>query len=170
MALERLDDDNFDELGRPKKIKRDITDWQVFQRIFSFVWNGSDKKRVYGLLAISIIFAVVQFVNPWIIKIIVSNGLDNGLPGGTYNLPLVTQYATYLAILLCGSIFLWFGQGYLGQNLANKSMYQLRQDLFHNLQQLSFDYYNEKGRSSGKSFSYITNDVETIQDSLMQDY
>jgi ATP-binding cassette subfamily B protein len=50
------------------------------------------------------------------------------------------------------------------QTLANKSMYILRQNLFANLQKLSFDFYNEKGRSSGKIISYLTNDVETIQE------
>ena len=36
--------------------------------------------------------------------------------------------------------------------------------MFGNLQRLSFDYYYSKDRSTGKIISYMTNDVETIQE------
>jgi ABC-type multidrug transport system fused ATPase/permease subunit len=164
MGLNVLTDDHFDELGRPKKIKREMTDWQVLKRLFRFIGRNKDRVKVIILIIIGIISSLLNFINPIIIERIIDDGLGGGLSGATTNLDVIYENVGYLAILIFISIFFWFGQSYLIQTLANRTMYELRRTLFESLQRKSFDFYNAKNRSIGKIISYMTNDVETIQE------
>jgi ABC-type multidrug transport system fused ATPase/permease subunit len=162
--LHSLQDDDFDELGRPKKIKRDLSDWYVLKRIVGFVGKGQDRKRLYLLLAISICGAILNFFFPLFIREIVDVGLGGGIEGAPLNAEVVRINVIRLGFIMFLSIFFWFGQAYIVHTLANRAMYELRKDLFEQLQRLSFDFYNAKNRSVGKIISYMTNDVETLQE------
>ena len=164
MGLGALTDDHFDELGRPKKIKREMTDWQVLKRLFRFIGRNRDRTMVIVLVIIGIISSILNFINPILIERIIDDGLGGGLSGATTDLDVIYENVGYLAILIFISIFFWFGQSFLIQTLANRTMYELRRSLFENLQRKSFDFYNAKNRSIGKIISYMTNDVETIQE------
>jgi subfamily B ATP-binding cassette protein MsbA len=164
MSLETLNDENFDELGRPKKIKRELSDWYVLKRLFGFIGRGSDKIKVIGLILISISNSVLNFFTPYLIQQIVDVGLGGGATGAVMNPTVILTSVRLLAIVVFVSIFFWFGQSYLVHTLANRTMFELRKELYESLQTLSFDFYNAKNRSVGKIISYITNDVETIQE------
>jgi subfamily B ATP-binding cassette protein MsbA len=164
MALNSLTDDNFDELGRPKKIKRDMSDWYVLKRLFSFIGRGNDKYKVLFLLIFGLTNSILNFFVPLLIKQIIDFGLGGGETGAVLNQSIVYQNVQYLALITFFSIFFWFGQAFLIQTLANRTMFEMRKELFESLQRQSFDFYNAKNRSTGKIVSYMTNDVETIQE------
>jgi ABC-type multidrug transport system fused ATPase/permease subunit len=162
--FDNLQDENFDELGRPKKIKREMSDWKVLKRITQFVGQGEYKKKLILLVVISIGAAILNFFAPLLIGNIVEDGLGGGLADSVVNPDSINKNVIFLGIVMFCGMFFWFSQSYLIQTLANRSMYQMRSDLYNSLQNLSFDFYNAKNRSTGKIISYMTNDVETIQE------
>ncbi|MHA1728875.1 MAG: ABC transporter ATP-binding protein [Promethearchaeota archaeon] len=159
-----LQDENFDEMGRPKKIKREFSDWIILKRIIQFINKGKYRKILRFLIFLSICGSFLGFYTPFIIRNIVEQGLGGGGPMATLNPELIRKNIIYLGISLFINIFVWFGENYSIQTLANRSMYEMRKELFYNLQSLSFDYYDSKEQIKGKIISYVTNDVETIQE------
>lgn len=158
-----LDDEIYDEFGKPKKIIRETSDWVVIKQIFNFVGRGKYRKSLTFLVIFSIFGAFLNFVTPLVIRNIIEDGLGGGGPDAVINPDLIYRNVLYLGISLSINIFIWFGSSYLIQTLANRCMFEMRKDLFNNLQQLSFDYYDAKEQVKGKIISYVTNDVETIQ-------
>ncbi len=166
--FDNLDDENFDELGRPKKIKRHMSDWTVIKRIFKFVSKGHYRRILAVMLVSSIMRAVFGFFFPIVLRNIINQGLGGGIIINGQQPQIQPKYIylnlKYLSIIMSVGMIFWFGQSYAIQTLGNRSMYRMRQELFEKLQKLSFDYYNAPNRSTGKIISYLTNDVETIQE------
>jgi ATP-binding cassette subfamily B protein len=148
----------FGKLFSMLKRKRTMSDFYVFKRLLTEVAT-KEKKKLVILMGVVFFNAVVSIVTPLVFLYLINYGLGQ-----------LTGYPDQNAINFIGIIFLLISLGSLGgsiasnyliQYFANKSMYTMRERMFQNLQLLSFDYYNSQ--PSGKIISYITNDVETIQ-------
>ncbi|MCP4761003.1 MAG: ABC transporter ATP-binding protein [archaeon] len=162
--FQNLEDDNFDELGRLKKVKREMSDFTVLKKIFLFVGQGKYKKMMLILILISILGAFLGFFPPYLMGLIVDEGLTGGFDATSVNAGIIQDSIIILAVTSVFSILCWFVQSFLIKTLANRSMYEMRKDLYGNLQNLSFDWYNKPNRSTGKVISYLTNDVETLEE------
>src|SRR6056297_188797 len=77
--FDKLDDENFDELGRPKKIERDMSDWTVIKRIFKFVSKGHYRRILAVLIVSSIMRAIFGFFFPLVLRNIINQGLGGGI-------------------------------------------------------------------------------------------
>ncbi len=157
-------DDDYDEHGKLKQRPRQYSDWYVIKRIFSFITRGKYKRRAIFLLILSVVGAIIGYFRPLLIQDIINVGLGGGFPGAVVNFEVIRRDSIYMLIVAVLSIFLWFFTSFLIQHLANRSMFEMRKEMFDNLQRLSFDYYYAKDRSIGKLISYMSNDVETIQE------
>ncbi|MHA1340486.1 MAG: ABC transporter ATP-binding protein [Promethearchaeota archaeon] len=154
-----IDLDLYDEQGRLIKKKRDMSDLQVIKRILGFLTEPQFRKLVYLFFVVMIIGSIVGFLMPWLFGRLV----DEGMGGGTeFHKTEFYYYGSIIFVLMIISFILWIGQQYSIYYLATSLMHRLRKRLFANLQRLSFDYFDDASRSSGKIISYLTNDVETI--------
>ncbi|MGB3366674.1 MAG: ABC transporter ATP-binding protein [Acidaminobacteraceae bacterium] len=92
----------------------------------------------------------------------------NRLDGGTFNLDY--DYISKLLLMLVGlyvlgSIFTYMMQ-YIMASLAQRTIYQIRQEMSEKLTKLPLKYYDSK--SYGEILSRITNDVDNIATTLQQ--
>nr|MDO8115138.1 ABC transporter ATP-binding protein [Candidatus Sigynarchaeota archaeon] len=148
------------------KRKRTMSDLYVMRRLMSEIVK-KEKLKLSVVFSFVFVNAIVGMVMPWVFQYLI----DNGLGGDPDVIPdpsvIYSAGMIFLVISLAG-VCLNIGTNYLIQYLANKTMYDMRARMFTNLQNLSFDYYNSQ--PSGKIISYITNDVETIQQLISQGF
>ncbi|MHA1700154.1 MAG: ABC transporter ATP-binding protein, partial [Promethearchaeota archaeon] len=136
------------------KRKRTMSDAYVFKRLLEEIIK-KDKKRVLFLLIFVFINSIIGMLIPFLFKGLMDQGFKY------YDRGIIYHYGFLFLILSFSGIFLSIISNYMIQYLANKVMFNIRGRMFRNLQNLSLDYYNSQ--PSGKIISYITNDVETIQ-------
>ena len=153
--------DEYDEKGKIKKKKRDMSDLQVIKRIIGFLRQDEFDKYMKSLMIVIVLGAIGGFLFPAIFGNLIKHGLGDG-DISLYNYDEFNKWSIYLIIAMFFQFALWIAQQYLILYLANSVMHQMRGRIFRNLQKLSFDYYDDKDRSSGKIISYMINDVETI--------
>nr|MDO8118433.1 ABC transporter ATP-binding protein [Candidatus Sigynarchaeota archaeon] len=148
------------------KRKRTMSDFYVIKRLMSEI-GGRERKKLGVLLGLVFFNALVSMITPLIFQYLVDYGLGDktaGIPD-----PSVINSAGYFFLFFTGTSAAFnIVTNYLIHYLANRTMYSMRARMFENLQQLSFDYYNSQ--PAGKIISYITNDVETIQQLVSQGF
>ncbi|NMC07392.1 MAG: ABC transporter ATP-binding protein [Candidatus Lokiarchaeota archaeon] len=148
------------------KRKRTMSDFYVIKRLMSEI-IGTEKKKLSILLGMVFFNALVGMITPLIFQYLVDFGLGDK-SAGVPDPAIITNAGLFFLIFTSTSTLFHIGTNYLIQYLANKTMYGMRARMFANLQQLSFDYYNSQ--PAGKIISYITNDVETIQQLVSQGF
>ncbi|MFX0101500.1 MAG: ABC transporter transmembrane domain-containing protein [Candidatus Hodarchaeota archaeon] len=138
------------------KRKRTMTDITVIKRLLSEVIRR-EKVKVMVLMGIVFINAVVGIFFPLVLGDLVSY-----LTTGTATVSEVYRYGYLFLLVAILSLVFSIISNWIVQYLGNRVMFDMREKMYHNLQKLSFDYYNFQ--PAGKIISYITNDVETIQE------
>src|SRR5690625_1973401 len=78
----------------------------------------------------------------------------------------VGQLLLLLAGLYIFSSFFPFIQAYIMASIAQKTVYDLREDVFHKMNHLPIAYFDS--RSHGDILSRVTNDIDTIATTLQQ--
>ncbi|MEX2683903.1 MAG: ABC transporter ATP-binding protein, partial [Candidatus Sigynarchaeota archaeon] len=148
------------------KRKRTMSDFYVIKRLLSEI-AGKERKKLGILLGMVFFNALVGMITPLIFRYLVDYGLGD-LPDTDASWSVIMNAGIFFLIFSGTSTVFHIVTNYLIQYLANKTMYSMRARMFANLQQLSFDYYNSQ--PAGKIISYITNDVETIQQLVSQGF
>jgi ATP-binding cassette subfamily B protein len=92
--------------------------------------------------------------------------IDNGIRLGDESLVLVLAGAI-VAVALVRAVFT-FLQGYLSEKVSQHVAYDLRNQLFARLQQLSFSYYDQA--QTGQLMTRATNDVELVRQFVSQGF
>lgn len=162
LAVAEVDDEKEDELIRKAKAKRSMSDLQVLKGLLKYV--GQERAKTVVLLVTIFINATVAMIRPLIFQRLIDDGLGGSIENAQGDLDVVYQMGLYFILTVIVTVVCLILQNWLIQYLSTSVMYNLRREAFNNLQQLSFDYYDAKDRSAGKIISYITNDVETIQE------
>ena len=78
----------------------------------------------------------------------------------------IKQISLILIVLYLLSLLFSFIQGYIMGGIANKISYKLRKELSHKINKLPMKYFDRK--THGEILSRITNDVDTLSQSLIQ--
>ncbi|MHA1998514.1 MAG: ABC transporter transmembrane domain-containing protein, partial [Promethearchaeota archaeon] len=136
--------------------KRTMTDMYVIKRLISEIAKR-DKKSMALLMILVAVNATIGMVMPLIL-----GDLTSYIDQSSIDLNRIYNYGYTFLTIAVFTLFLSIGSNWIVQYLGNRVMYEMRARMFENLQNLSFDYYNSQ--PSGKIISYITNDVETIQE------
>jgi ABC-type multidrug transport system fused ATPase/permease subunit len=144
------------------KSSRTMSDWEILKRLFQFI--GRDRKRLVVAFICIFTNAVIGMIMPLIFQQLIDQGLGGSLNATTGSIQVIDYWGQIYAIVAAIMVVAYLGQNYLIQYLTTKMMYNMRREAFINLQDLGFDFFNAKDRSTGKVISYITNDVETIQE------
>ncbi|MBF8153979.1 ABC transporter ATP-binding protein [Exiguobacterium sp. TBG-PICH-001] len=89
-----------------------------------------------------------------------------GVPGAAIDFTKIGQILLWLAGLYIISSLFNYLQQYLMSGIAQKTVYDLREDVNHKLERLPLKYYD--GRPNGETLSRVTNDIDTIGSTLQQ--
>lgn len=89
-----------------------------------------------------------------------------GVAGAAIDFPKVVQLLLLLAGLYVFASLFQFLQQYIMAAVAQKTVYNLREDIFDKVNRLPIAYFD--GRSVGDVLSRITNDIDTISSTLQQ--
>jgi len=156
---------------RPKRVKDEDEEELIYdkgtiyilKRLLQYVGSGN-KRFIYPLAIFIALNVLFNWLSPLIFKTLVDEGLGGGIGATTGSIELIWLLGTIFFILTIGAVLTRIAQGYIIQKLATLTMYNLRYELFVKFQYLGLDYHDSPKRTAGKKISYLTNDVNTIQE------
>ncbi|HLI91926.1 MAG TPA: ABC transporter ATP-binding protein [Ktedonobacteraceae bacterium] len=96
-----------------------------------------------------------SLVVPWLFAWVI----DVGIASGRLSDLLLAAAAILVASILRGAFA--YGQGYLSQAVSQIVAYDLRDDLYNHLQNLSFSFHDES--ETGQLMSHMTVDIEAVR-------
>ncbi len=139
----------------------------ILKRLISYVGRQNRSLIVPLILFISLNI-IFSWLSPLIFKFFIDQGLGNVLTAGggsgDANLEIILFAGVLFFIISISSVICKILQGFIIQKLATITMYNLRYELFTKFQYLGLDYHDSPKISTGKRISYLTNDVNTIQE------
>ncbi|MFJ7969771.1 ABC transporter ATP-binding protein [Psychrobacillus sp. NPDC096389] len=89
-----------------------------------------------------------------------------GVPGAAIDFDAVGKLLLLLAALYLISSLFTYIQQYIMSSVAQKTVYDLREEVNGKLEKLPLKYYD--GRPNGETLSRVTNDIDTIGNTLQQ--
>ncbi|MBR4026725.1 MAG: ABC transporter ATP-binding protein, partial [Lachnospiraceae bacterium] len=131
---------------------------------------GSYKIWIIFVMILAAISTIFSVVGPKIMgkaTTELATGLMNKISGtGGINFDKIFQILLFtLIIYLCSSIFS-FLQGFIMTNITQKTCYRIRQQISEKIHRMPMKYFESK--THGEVLSRITNDVDTLGQSLSQ--
>ena len=136
---------------------------------------GYLKPRRNSLIAVffaAILSTVFMIVGPKIMGNAITElfegayGKVTGVPGAAIDFDAIGKLLLLLAGLYVISSLFSYIQQYIMSSVAQKTVYDLREDVNGKLKKLPLKYYD--GRPVGETFSRVTNDIDTIGSTLQQ--
>lgn len=124
---------------------------------------------VFLAAILSTVFAIIgPKVMGDVITLIFDGAYDKlqGIPEGGIDFSKVAKLLTLLGGLYLFSSLFSFMQGFLMASVAQRIVYRMREQIFTKLQKLPLKYYD--GSSHGDTLSRVTNDIDTIGNTLQQ--
>ncbi len=128
------------------------------------------RTTIFFVLLFAIGSTIFSIVGPKIsgrITTEIFNGLMSKI-GGTGGIDFIKigKILTFLLCLYIGSLVFSFIQSFLMNGVSNKVSYQFRKEISEKIGRLPMKYFDSK--TNGEVLSVITNDVDTLSDSLSQ--
>ncbi len=141
----------------------DLKGTYILKRLYKYVGLGKKKFIIFLVFFIAgnILFS---FLNPLVFKSLIDEGLGGGIGATSGDYDVVATLGTLFFVFTVCGVFMKIGQNYIIQRVATLTMYNLRDELFQKFQRLGLDYHESPKRTTGKKISYLSNDVETIQE------
>lgn len=130
------------------------------------------RNRLIAVIAAAIMSTIFMIAGPKIMGNAITKlfegiyGKLTGVPGAEIDFGAVGQLLFLLAGLYVISSLFSYIQQYLMSIVAQKTVYQLREDVNQKLEKLPLKYYD--GRPNGETLSRVTNDVDLIGSTLQQ--
>jgi len=149
---------------KPKAFK------ETFFRLLRYL-----KPRRNTLIAVfvaAILSTVFMIAGPKIMGIAITELFEGafakfqGVPGAAIDFTRIGQILLLLAGLYVVSSLFSYVQQYLMSGVAQKTVYDLREEVNHKLERLPLKYFD--GRSNGETLSRVTNDIDLIGSTLQQ--
>ncbi|MCL6456401.1 MAG: ABC transporter ATP-binding protein/permease [Gorillibacterium sp.] len=131
--------------------------WEMIARLGHYI--KPYMKRLLPIILISVILVTLsKLAIPWLIGF----AIDDPIPKGNTNL-----LWTVMGIIAALYIIQWFAGNYRIRStneVGQRVIYDLRDDLFRHIQSLSFRFFDK--RPAGSVLVRVTNDVNSLQDLL----
>lgn len=150
--MEEFDSDILLEEEKSKKI-----DWKLWKTLFKYAWRH---KFMFVLICVFNVFvALGDIIYPQLTRYAIDNIIANGAAEGTGKIiPFAFMYFAVIAFqFLCVIGFILF----CGR-LEFRMSYDLRQDSFKKLQQLSFSYYDKT--AAGHIMANMVSDIPRLSE------
>ncbi len=139
-----------------EETKRTIPDRVLVRRLLGYITRY--KLNFAVIITLLLVSAILGLVGPYFLAIAIDQYIERGNLSGLYWISAV-YIGVYAVNWLVGYV-----QTYLRFWLGQRLVFDLRRDMFSNLQRLSMSYYNK--RHVGAVMSRVTNDVETLNEFL----
>lgn len=139
-----------------EETKRTIPDRVLVRRLLGYITRY--KLNFALIIVLLLVSAILGLVGPYILAIAIDQYIERGNLSGLYWIS-----AVYIGVY-AGNWLVGYAQTYLRFWLGQRLVFDLRRDMFSNLQRLSMSYYNK--RHVGAVMSRVTNDVETLNEFL----
>ncbi|WP_334072262.1 ABC transporter ATP-binding protein [Paenibacillus sp. A14] len=130
------------------------------------------KVQLGAVLVMAILSTVFSILTPWVMGKATTKlfegfyGKLQGVPGASIDFQYIWEIILYLiGLYVLSSLFSYFQQ-YLMAGVAQKTVYDLRQDVNGKLNKLPLKYFD--ARTHGEILSRVTNDVDNISNTLQQ--
>ncbi len=130
--------------------------WRIYGRVLSLLRPHTWLTLVS--LACAVLATAFALIIPSVFAWVIDNGIHTGSAG-----ELLVAAAAVLVISVLRGIFA-FGQGYYSQALSVEVAYDLRNQVYDHLQQLSFDFHDQS--ETGQLMSRMTADIEGVRTSI----
>lgn len=133
-----------------------------------FIWTYLKNKKI--LLALAGVMVIINMggalAGTAVLQPIIDNFLDpiKGNPTIEERLTGLARGVGLLGIIYVATVFGAYFQNRIMVHIAQKSINELRKDLFNHLQKLPLRYYDT--RTHGEVMSRFSNDVDTLQDAV----
>ena len=155
-------------LGRPVEKAKDFKG--TIKRLLGYLKNRRTSLIVVILLTImSTLFTIV---GPKVLGRATTElfkgfyGKLKGVPGATIDFDKIAQILLFvLGLYLLSFVFNYIMQ-FVMASVAQKTVYELREDINHKLKKIPLKYYDSK--THGEILSRVTNDVDNIANTLQQ--
>ncbi|WP_396327217.1 ABC transporter ATP-binding protein [Hydrogenoanaerobacterium sp.] len=140
----------------------------TYKRLFGYI--GKYKKGFIFVVIFAILSTVATVLAPLVLGL-TTNELHRGLidaanGGAGINFELLKKILITLgALYVCSAVFKYFEQ-YIMAGVSQKTMYSLRKAVDEKISKLPLNYFDT--RTFGDVLSRVTNDVDTVQQSLQQ--
>lgn len=135
--------------------------WRLYYYFKPYRWQ-----IILGFLSV-VLGGVFAMGSPLIINWAIDTGFDPqyNVAGKAVSLDISIGFV----ILACAAVVLFaigrglatFGQTYLGQRIGQDAAYDIRNDIYNNLQSLSYAYHDKV--QTGQIMSRVTQDVESVR-------
>lgn len=132
-------------------------------KLFSYL--GRYKIQVILALIFSGLSAVLTLVGPEQLRLI-TNVIENGIKTGIMDLDKVAAIGVFLIAVYAASALLNFIQNYMLSTVSQKTCRNLRSEISGKINRLPLRYFDNS--STGDTLSRVTNDVDTIGQSMNQ--
>jgi len=142
----------------------------TFRRLLRYL--RPRRTALVGVFLAAILSTVFMIAGPKIMGTAITELFEGayakfqGVPGATIDFTKIGQILLWLAGLYVISSLFNYLQQYLMSGIAQKTVYDLREDVNHKLERLPLKYYD--GRPNGETLSRVTNDIDTIGSTLQQ--
>jgi len=137
----------------------------ILKRLINYV-GRQNRTLIIPLLLFISLNIMFSWTSPLIFKYFIDQGLGSVLVtnGGTGNIDIIILAGILFFIVSILSVLSKIAQSYIIQKLATITMFNLRHELLIKFQYLGLDYHDSPNKTTGKKVSYLTNDVNTIQE------
>lgn len=142
----------------------------TFRRLLRYL--RPRRTALIGVFLAAILSTVFMIAGPKIMGTAITELFEGayakfqGVPGAEIDFTKIGQILLWLAGLYIISSLFNYLQQYLMSDIAQKTVYDLREDVNHKLERLPLKYYD--GRPNGETLSRVTNDIDTIGSTLQQ--
>jgi ABC-type multidrug transport system fused ATPase/permease subunit len=139
-----------------EETKRNLPDRVLIKRLLRYMIRY--KLNFAVIFSLLIVSAILSLAGPYILAIAIDQYIEKGNFSGLYWISTL-YIGVYVAIWLVG-----YAQTYLRFWIGQRLIFDIRRDMFSNLQKLSMSFYDK--RHVGAIMSRVTNDVETLNEFL----
>jgi len=140
------------------EIKGKIYDYKLFKRLLSY------GKPYWLLILVGVIFTIgasfLQLLGPFITKTAIDKHISTGQYEGLYRMVII-----YFGVLMLG-FFVQYAQTFITQYLGQRTMYDLRSQIFGHLQKQSLSFFDKN--PVGRLMTRVTSDVQSLNDIFTQ--
>ncbi len=112
--------------------------------------------QVIVAVLITIIYAGMGPLRPYLTKVAIDSYIEKGNTGGLFRIILI------LFAVISAQAFLRYGSSYLTQWIGQKTIFDIRMQIFGHLQKLGVKYFDKN--PVGRLVTRVTNDVEAMND------
>lgn len=134
-------------------------DMNVWKKLLAYAWRH--KKILISSCIIMVIVAAIDLVYPQLTRYAIDNIIADGNTAGLNKIPLFGAF--YALMIIIQGFGVWFFVSHNGK-LEMRISYDIRQDAFKKLQELSFSYYDKT--AVGNIMSRMVSDIPRLSEMI----